>query len=298
MELRQLEYFVAVAEEENFTRAAKKVRVAQPGISAQIQQLEHELGQRLFDRSRRRVRLTDVGAAVLPYAQAALEAVQGARMVVSDLVGLVRGHVSVGMITSCSSVDLPEMLTGFCRDYPAIELTLSEAHSDVLVEELVAGRLDLALIGLAGAPPSGIELLVIADEALVAAVSRHDPLTEKTNITLQALKERPLISLPPGTGIRSALDQGCVKAGFRPRIRFEASSLTMLAQLARLGLGVAILPESVARNQGEELHALAISRPQLRSKLGLAWRTEGPIGLAARTLINHARREFSRKTVR
>src|SRR5215207_1517289 len=104
MELRQLEYFVAVAEEGSFTRAAARVHVAQPGVSAQVRQLERELGQLLLDRSGRSVRLTEVGAAVLPYARAALEAVTGARLAVDEMTGLLRGHVAVGMLTACASV--------------------------------------------------------------------------------------------------------------------------------------------------------------------------------------------------
>src|SRR4051812_2373139 len=108
MELRQLAYFVAVAEEGSFTRAAERVNIAQPGVSAQIRQLERELGQELLDRSVRSVRLTEVGAAVLPYARAALEAVDGARQAVAELSGLLRGQVSVGMLTACGAVDLFE----------------------------------------------------------------------------------------------------------------------------------------------------------------------------------------------
>ena len=106
MELRQLEYFVAVAEEANFTRAAGRLHVAQPGVSAQIRRLERELGEELLDRSERAVRVTDVGAAVLGYARAALAAVDGARRAVDELTGLVRGHVAVGTVTS-HNADLP-----------------------------------------------------------------------------------------------------------------------------------------------------------------------------------------------
>src|SRR5437016_2911419 len=112
MELRQLEYFVAVAEEANFTRAAGRLHVAQPGVSAQIRRLERELGEELLDRSERAVRVTDVGAAVLGYARAALAAVDGARRAVDELTGLVRGHVAVGTVTS-HNAGLPSLLASF-----------------------------------------------------------------------------------------------------------------------------------------------------------------------------------------
>src|SRR5882757_10408081 len=130
MELHQLEYFVAVAEEASFTRAAERVHVAQPGVSAQIRRLERELGHELLDRSGRTVRVTEVGRSVLPHARAALAAVASARTAVDDLAGLVRGHVAVGMVTACASLDLTDLLAGFNRLHPGVEISLSEGNSD------------------------------------------------------------------------------------------------------------------------------------------------------------------------
>jgi DNA-binding transcriptional LysR family regulator len=289
MELRWLEYFVTVAEEASFSKAAAKLHVAQPGVSAQVRRLERELGQALLDRSGRTVRLTEVGAAVLPYARAALEAVDGARLAVDELTGLVRGHVAVGMVIACSSLDLLDLLAEFHHDYPGVEITLSEANSDRLLDDLRAGQLDLAFVGLAAGPPPGIETRVIADEALVAAVSHDDALAARATISLDALQERALISLPRGTGLRACLDDACAAAGFQPRIAFEASDLRVVAQLAGRGLGVAILPESVGNARAAEVHTIAIDRPQMRGSVELAWRAEGPISPAARALISHAR---------
>src|SRR5258708_2652436 len=151
MELHQLEYFVAVAEEASFTRAAARVHVAQPGVSAQVRRLETELGQQLLDRSGRTVRLTEVGAAVLPFARAALRAVTNARLAVDQLAGLVRGQVTVGMVSGCSVQILPELLAAFHDIYPGVVIALSEDGSDHLIESLRDGHLDLALIGSAGA---------------------------------------------------------------------------------------------------------------------------------------------------
>src|SRR5579862_5105159 len=107
MEIRQLEYLVAVVEEASFTRAAERLHVAQPGVSAQIRQLERELGQPLLDRSSRVTRLTEAGKAVLPFARAALSAAAGARTAVDELAGLLRGHVTIGMVVQCASLDIP-----------------------------------------------------------------------------------------------------------------------------------------------------------------------------------------------
>src|SRR5947199_10277402 len=129
MELRQLGYLVAVAEEANFTRAAERIHVAQPAVSAQIQRLEREVGQRLLDRSRRTVRLTAAGEAVLPHAKAALAAVADMQVAVEELTQLVRGTVRLGTVTS-HSVDVPSLLADFHADHPNVEITLSTDTSD------------------------------------------------------------------------------------------------------------------------------------------------------------------------
>jgi DNA-binding transcriptional LysR family regulator len=289
VELRQLEYFIAVAEEANFTRAAQRVHISQSGISAQVRQLERELGQTLLDRSGRTVRLTEVGAAMLPYAQAALDAVANARLTVDQLAGLVRGHVTVGMVSGCALSVVPELLAEFHDLYPRVDIGLAEADSDRLIERLRTGRLDLALIGSAGDAQSGLETALVVDDALVAAVRSDDPLAARRALTVDALRDLPLISLPHGTGLRAALDTGCANAGFEPRIAFEASALAMVAQLAGMGLGVAILPASMAQSHRPALHVLQIGRPQLRSRLEIIWDPATATNPAARALIEHAR---------
>jgi DNA-binding transcriptional LysR family regulator len=298
MELRQLEYLVAVAEEANFTRAAERVHISQSGVSAQIRQLERELGQALLDRSGRPVRLTEVGAAVLPYARAALDAVASARLAVDQLAGLVRGQVTFGMVSGCAVPAVPELLAGFHDLYPGVGITLTEDGSDRLVQALREGRLDLALIGSAGGPLPGLEATVVTDEAVVAAVAAGSdgPLPALQTVAVDALRDQPLISLPRGTGVRAALDAACASAGFTPRIVFEAGALQMVAQLADMGLGAAILPASVGQAHRATLHVVQIDRPQLRSRLELAWNPAAAANPAARALIDHARSFVRRLT--
>ncbi|MEC3975247.1 LysR family transcriptional regulator [Amycolatopsis sp. H20-H5] len=289
MELRQLEYFVAVAEEANFTRAAERVHVAQPGVSAQIRKLERELGQPLLDRSRRTVRLTEVGAAALPPAKAALASVAAVRLAVDQLSGLLRGQVAIGMVTSYGPVDLPGLLARFHELHPAVEITLSAANSGTMFDAIRDGGLDLALVGVASVPPEGIEILVVRDEEFVAVVGLGDPLATRNTVTLAELESLPFGCLPKGTGLRTALDEALTAAGLRPRIAFEAGDPNVLAHLAANGLGVAIVPESLARAYSDRLHLLTVTQPRLRGRLGLAWRADGPISPAAQALISLAR---------
>lgn len=174
---------LVVVEEACFTRAAAKLHVAQPGVSAQIRRLERELGQELLDRSGRAVRPTEVGAAVLPYARAALSAVAGARLAVDELIGLVRGYVAVGTVTS-HNVDLSALLAAFHEDHPAVEITLAEDNSDQLIDALRGARLDAAIIAMGATPPPDLEIHIVADESIVAAVSQRDDLAKRSTIPL------------------------------------------------------------------------------------------------------------------
>lgn len=287
MELRQLEYFVAVAEEANFTRAAQRVHVAQPAVSAQIARLERELGQPLLDRARRQVRLTAAGAAVLPYARAALAAVADARGAVEEIAGLVRGSVTVATVTA-HNVDIPALLAAFHTAHPGVEITLGTADSDRLIDGVRSGDFDVVIASVgADEVPEGLAIEITADEAVDAAVGRGDPWWAAGSVTVAALADRPLIALPRGTGLRRRLDEAFAAAGRTPRIAFEATTPHELAALAARGLGVAIVPRPVARGRAD-LHGVAII-PELRGRLVLAWRSSGPVSPAARALIGMAR---------
>lgn len=284
MELRQLRYFLAVVDEANFTRAADRLHVSQPGVSAQIRQLERELGQDLLDRSGRTVTLTEVGAAVLPYARAAVAAASATRDAADAVAGLARGHVGIGSVPS-AALDLVELLADFHARYPGIEMTLTEQSSESLLKEVRTGRLDLAFVGLAGDAPPGVACRVIREEALVAVVARTDPLSGKTAVDLRELAARPLITLPRGTGIRSALDASFAEAGLRAHVAFEASDPRVAARLARRGLGTAVLPASeVAADDDRGLVRAVVITPPVSARLALVWRAQGPLSPAADAL--------------
>jgi DNA-binding transcriptional LysR family regulator len=282
MELRQLAYVVAVAEERSFTRAAAREHVAQPGVSARVRRLERELGQTLFDRGPGPVTLTAAGEAVLPLARAALAAAAGVRIAVDEVAGLLRGRVALGVVPSVSGW-LADVLAAFHAEHPGVEITLVEDTSDALLDGVRAGSLDLALAGIAGPAPDGLQTATVADEDLVAAVAGGHRLAGRRTVGLRVLAGEPLIALPRGTGGRTALERGFAAIGLAPRVALEAGDPRVLMDLARRGLGVAIVPVSAP----EDLRVVAI-RPRLRSRLELVWRAQGT-SPAARELLGRAR---------
>ncbi|MFG3252700.1 LysR family transcriptional regulator [Streptomyces sp. NPDC048172] len=290
MEIRQLEYFVAVAEERSFTRAAARLHVAQPGVSTQIRQLERELKQELLDRSGRAVRLTDIGATVLPYAREALAALSRVREAVDEHAGLLRGRVSLGMVTSSASAyDLPRLLAEFHKKHPAIEVTLAEAASDELLNSLHAGRFDAVAISPPTTDLPDVGTLTVADEPLVAAVAHAHPLAGRTTLRLAELRDEPLITFHESVGARATVEAACTEAGFPPRIAFEASDPALLADLATTSLGVAILPAPYARTRPDSLRTIPLTDPPMRAHILIAWRTTAPMTPATRALVTHLR---------
>ena len=290
MELRQLEYLVAVVEEKNFTRAAERLHVAQPGVSAQVRQLERELGHTLLDRSARTVRPTEAGAAVLAHARAALAAVAQVRIALDEVDGLLRGHVAVGTIATADPISLPDSLADFHQEHPGIEITLTEDSSQRLVENLLNGTLDVAVIGLTGTIPPGLAAETITDRPLAALLPREHPLARHRSLPLECLAGEPLMTMPVGSGIRDALDTGFAAAGLRPRIAFEAGDPAVLVRLAERGLGIALLPsDEEETRQTDGLKQIVITHPGMRTCLALAWRENPTPGPAAATLVDHLR---------
>ncbi|MET9867432.1 MULTISPECIES: LysR substrate-binding domain-containing protein [unclassified Streptomyces] len=298
MELRQLEYFVAVAEERNFTRAAERVHISQSGVSAQIRQLERELGAELFDRSTRTATLTAAGRAALDHARAALAAAGAVGQAVGEVTDLIRGRLAVGMVIGCTLTPLFDALSAFHRAHPGVELSLLEDNSDRLVEAVRDGTVDLALVGTAGAPED-LESLTVVSERLVVAVPAGHPLAEQRRVLLADLADHPLVCMPPGTGLRTVFGRACAAQGLRPVIALQASAADAVADLAARGLGVAVLSESMAaghRGPLGRLVARTIDDVTAPALLALVWRSSH--GPAVRELLAHSRRAFADASVR
>ncbi|MFC9735425.1 LysR family transcriptional regulator [Streptomyces roseolus] len=290
MDLRQLEYFVAVAEERNFTRAAERVHISQSGVSAQIRRLEQDLGAELFDRSARTVTLTVAGEAALAHARAALASARAVRRAVDEVTGLVRGRLTLGMVLGCTVTPLFDALAAFRTAHPGVDVLLREDDSDRLVEGVRGGTLDLALIGAAAAPPDGLEAMTIIRERLVAAVPPTHPLAGRKGLTLRELTAHPVICMPRGTGLRAVLDLASDAQGLRPAIALEAGAADSLADLAARGLGVAVLSTSMARAHADRLTALPLDDVDVAALLLLVWRPAPHPAVHA--FLAHARPAF------
>jgi DNA-binding transcriptional LysR family regulator len=258
MDLRQLKHFVAVAEDGHFTRAARRMNIVQSGLSASIRSLEEELKTKLFFRHTRRVELTAAGQVLYEKANAVLTAVSDAREAVAAVVGLQRGALTIGTIHSLSAfIDLPTLLGAFHARYPAIEIKLCQSGTTLLLEKLRDGRVDVAFLPVVE-PANGIETKLITCESLVIACPPSHPLAGRRDVSLRELSNEPFVDFQADFGTRQLVDRTFAEARLTRETAFEVGDLQVLLELIARGLGVALLPEPIARARAKDRSAASI----------------------------------------
>ncbi|HEX7290009.1 MAG TPA: LysR family transcriptional regulator [Conexibacter sp.] len=296
MELRQLRYLVALADERHFTRAAARERVAQPALSQQVAKLEAELAVGLVDRTTRRVHLTEAGELLVAHARRVLSELDDARAELEQLTGLVSGRVTIGLTTTPGPLDLVRLLADFHADFPQVELAVREDLSTTLAEQLRDDALELAFLSVVEERDRrGLELVELADEPLVLALPERHRLADRARLRVADLREQELIAFPAGATIRDAVQRAARAAGFEPRIAFETREVARMRALVAAGLGVAVLPRSDAEAPGPPVRTVALRAPTLRHRISLCWRTGKRHAPAARALLNQARRGHARR---
>jgi len=240
VELRQLRYFVAVAEECHFTRAAKRMRVAQSGLSASVRSLERELGAELFVRHTRQVRLTAAGAALLTEARRTLTASDACVDVVAAVQGLLRGSLSIGSLQCLHVVHLPTVLAGFLAEHPGLDIELRQGGSGELTSLVAQGKLDVAFVSRPASCPDGVAVSTLAGEPLVLACALSHPLAVRDRVPVAALAGERFVDFAPDWGTRDLVDS---VVGAR-RVALEATDVHSLLDLVACGLGIALVPQS------------------------------------------------------
>jgi LysR family hydrogen peroxide-inducible transcriptional activator len=242
MELHQLRYFCAVAETGSFSRAAEQSHVSQPSLSQQIMKLEDELGARLFDRLGRSVRLTETGQTFLPRARAVLRELEAARGDVTEQKDSVGGAVTIGVIPTVAPYYLPQRLTRFSRKYPQVQLTVVEEITPVLLDQLRASKVDLAILAL---PIRGheFESFPLLTERLFAALPVGHKFAKRRTLALKDLRAQPFLLLRDGHCFRDTAVAACDRARLHPQIIFESGQFSSLLSMVGAGMGVSIVPE-------------------------------------------------------
>lgn len=247
MELRQLEHFVAVAEEQHFTRAAERLAVSQSGLSASVRALEQELRTPLFSRTTRTVRLTEAGRALLVEAERTLAGARAARDAVDAVRGLLRGTLTVGVEQCVAGVSPARLLAAFHREHPQMELRLRQEGTSSLLDGVAAGRLDLAFAATVGPAEWRGELVPLAREPMVLLCAAGHAFAGRPEVGWEELPGASFIDFHPDWGPRRAADEAFAAAGVRRTVGLEVNDVHSLLELVQEGLGIAVVPHHFSR---------------------------------------------------
>jgi DNA-binding transcriptional LysR family regulator len=259
MDLRQLEYFAAVARHRHFTRAAEELYVTQPALSQQVRRLEQELGLALLRRTPSGVEVTPAGQDLLERAQAILAGVAAARTAMDEHAGVLRGSVRVA--ATAGEARLPGELAAFHRAHPGIRIALRQGSAREVVDLVRRGAADLAVLALADDQP-GLEATPLADEPLKLIAA---PGELAGTVAIDALRGLPLILAERGTALRAAVMAACQAVGFSPIPPFEVGDPVTARFLAHAGLGASIVPASWLEQPGPDVAVAALDpEPRLR----------------------------------
>jgi DNA-binding transcriptional LysR family regulator len=281
MELRQLIYAVAVADERHFTRAAARLHTAQPAISHQIRKLELELGIELFERGRRGAAPTAAGEVVLARARRVLIELDALREEVAAIRDLERGQVELGAVQNLGPLDLAALMADFHAARPGIDVRLREVSTEAMYALVAADQLDLAVAALDVPVPGALEARTLLHEPLILALPGAHPLAQRKTVRVEELADDAFVAFPRGTGLRAATDRIAREAAFEARVHFETSDMARLLSLVAHGLGVTVIPESAStRASAAGLQTVRL-RPAPRRSVGVVWRRDRALPPAA-----------------
>jgi len=294
MDLRQLRYLVALAEEGNFTRAAANVHVAQPALSQQIRRLEDELGLALVERTTRRVALTEAGGLLVVRARRILAELEAASSELEAVRGMYTGHVTLGAMHTMGPVDLSLAVAVFAERHPNVLFTVREQSSEEMAEMLRVDELDLAFLSVTERVEShGLGLHRLVLEELVVVLPPGHRLAQRRQLRMTDLAGEPFVSFRAGARLRELLMSAGREAAFEPRVTLESNESHRIRRLVSRGLGVAILPRSDAEGPGAEVAVVTLTEPRLERDITLAWREGRRHAPAAAEFLDLARELFA-----
>ncbi len=284
MELRQLRYFVALAETGNFHRAAERLNMSQPPLTVAIRKLEEDLGTTLFVRGTRGVTLTPAGRAALDTAKATLTQAERFREAAREGATGARGRLRVGFVGSATFELLPRIVPEYRRRFPAVELVLEEVTSFQIARALAAGELDVGLVRLPLTEVVAVDTVSIDTDEMQAALPVGSPFSRAGEVALEALSAEPFILQSGVSVLHSITLNACHAAGFVPIVAQEAPQLSAILALVGSGLGVALVPSRAARSLPDGVCLVRLSKP-VPIETGVAL----PRDLPSQMAINFAR---------
>ncbi|MCL9774815.1 LysR family transcriptional regulator [Vibrio methylphosphonaticus] len=284
MDIRQLKHFLAVAREQNFTRAAKKVNIAQPALSISIKKFEQQLGVQLFSRIDKQVVLTQEGRALKPHAQKILQQVDDATLAIDELKGLLKGEVRLGTPSMMGSYFFPKIIMAFKSQYPNLKMTVVEAGTQDIRRMLLAGEIDLGVIRNTDVPDD-LDVDPIYRSEMVAVMSEHHPFASRDKLTFDAFFQEELVMFKPGYFHRDYIDEECQRRGVEAQFSYETNLLPMILSIVKQDFAITALLELVTEHE-PQTRGISFD-PPVFVDLALAWRKDGYLSRADRAFMEY-----------
>ena len=278
MILRHINYFLAVAKYESFTRAAASLYVSQPALSQQIKQLEETLGTTLFDRSGRTVKLTDAGEVYARYAQKALQDLEEGRRAIHDVQNLSRGALRIAITPTFTTYLIGPLIKEFHNRHPNITLSVQEMSQEKMEKQLLDDEFDVG-IAFADVRSSDIEAQTLLIETLALVVNKNHPLAQHQAIDLQTLSAQSLVLLSHEFVTREQIERYCRQHDIQPKVLMEANSLSAVIEIVRNTQLTTLLPSNIVSNR-DELVAIALA-PSLLKRTAVLLQRKGAYQSAA-----------------
>src|SRR4051812_7179575 len=286
MDIQHLKYFVEVAKQKNFTKASQILLVSQPSISKMVKSLEDELKVTLLDRSERQIQLTDAGVIVYEQAIKILQSVEDVYASVNELVQVKKGTVKLGLMPTTGVLLFPNILSGFKKDYPQIDLQMVEYNAKQLIHKVEEGDIDL---GITVQPvASDFETIPLLSEELVVLVDSEHKLVERESVRLKDLKDESFILLTEDYALHDVVQQACMEVGFQPTVAYKSSLWDLIGEMVTTKLGISLIPRSmVSRFNHRNVHAISISDPLIQWELVLIYKRNKYLSFATREFIDY-----------
>ena len=295
MELRHLRTIAAVARHGSFSKAAEELHLAQSAVSQQVRRLERELGVEVFRRNSRSVELTAEGRVILGYAQRVLAEVDGLHSELEELTGLLRGQLRIGGVYPTGPYDLFGMLADFRAAHPQVAIHMVEDTQDDVLAALRADELDCAFTALdPDALGNEFAATLLWEEEIVVALPVRHRLCAQPRVTFEELAAEDLIAYRENSALRRRLERRMAERGLEPRNAFICTEMAAVRGLASKGLGIAVIPRSVAEQPGPPIELRPIGPERLTWPVALVWRAarrQSPAGKAfLKVALEHAER--------
>ncbi|OPA02050.1 LysR family transcriptional regulator [Bacillus cereus] len=285
MELKQLEYFMALCQELHFTRTAEKLGIAQPSLSQQIRLLEHEIGTPLFDRVGKRTSITEAGKTLLHHSYNVFHELSQARAAISEIQGLKRGTLRIGALLTVVNYLLPPTVINFHRSYPNVELSVLGLRTGDIHSGLLQNELDLGIVFLP-MEHDELETIPLFKQQLALAAPIDHPIAKEPYVTLDILRETASILLPSTYFLRQLINEQCRALEFVPHPVMEMTTMESIINMVSKGVGVTILPKDYLDYIDDKLiQTVPIHKPMLTTQIGIAYRKNKYLCAASRIFM-------------